>query len=113
MTITQDSKTIAIQFANEPTLTYRLDGEATRREEKEDGLTRTVTSRAVWVGTKLTITEERQGWKRERTYLFDDGRQSELSITSATTLLHTRNGALTVSTIGPWTRVYRKGSGPS
>jgi hypothetical protein len=110
VTITQTSETIAIQFGNEPLRTYRLDGEATRREDKENGVTHTITSRTLWVGTKLTITEQRQGWKREHSYFFDVGRPTELTITSATTLLHTRNGELTVSTIGPSARVYRKGS---
>ena len=110
VTITQTSETIAIQFGHEPPRTYRLDGVATRREDKEDGVTHTITSRTLWAGTKLTITEQRQGWKREHSYFFDAGSPTELTITSATTLLHTRNGELTVSTIGPSTRVYRKGS---
>jgi len=110
LTIRQDSKTIVVQQEEGLARTYRLDSEPTQHEEKESDVTHTVTARASWVGTKLTITEARQGWKRERTYFFDNGLQTELSITSATTLLHTRNGALTVSTIGPSTRVYRKGT---
>src|SRR6185436_8730552 len=107
VTITQNSRTIAIRSGTGPTLTFRLDGEATRREEKTAGLTHTLTSRAVWADSRLTITEERQGWKRQLTYWLDVAR-SELSIKTSTTLLYTRSGELTVSTIGPWTRVYRK-----
>ena len=110
VTINQDSKTFAVQRGTGPVRSYRLDGQATQYQDRGA----TLTARASWVGAKLTITEERQGWKRAFTYFFDDGLQSELSITSSTTLLHTRSGKLTVSTIGPWTRVYgKRGASPS
>jgi len=47
--------------------------------------------------------------KRESTYSFDAAGTGHLTVTTATTLLHKTGGQLTVSTIGPFTRVYKKG----
>jgi hypothetical protein len=107
--IRQDGASIAITNGTEATRSYRLDGSKTTRQEKDNGVDRTVTATVKWTGSVLTITEEVGITKREYTYAFEEGGTGLLVATSATTLLHTRGGALTVSTIGPVTRVYRKG----
>jgi hypothetical protein len=109
VTITQDAEVFSVQIGTGPVHKFTLDGESTRHEDKDPDGTHLVTARAVWSGTALTTTEERQGWKQVRVYFFDSGVQGELSVTTSTTLLSSRGGKLTVSTIGPWTRVYRKG----
>ena len=67
-----------------------------------------MTSTAKWAGSKLVIITHDGFSKHEVTYSFDEAGSGNLIVTNGTTLLHTRSGALTVSTIGPFTRVYKR-----
>ena len=106
----QDREHFTVGCDPKTRLTYRLDGAVTKREERIEGVLRTITAKAAWVGSKLAITEEYTFTKRETIYSFTETGAGKLTVTGSTTMLHERGGALSVSTIGPFTRAYKKSS---
>jgi hypothetical protein len=108
LVIQQDPSVLKLTRGTGAPVNYRLDGDPTTREEQEDGITRKVTTRTTFSGAVLKVVEEVGVSKREYTFAYTGGARDELRITSSTTLLHTRGGQLTVSTIGPTTRLYRR-----
>jgi hypothetical protein len=105
--IEQGSLTFTLGLPDGSRRTYRLDGLETQRTEKDGADVITVTTSARWAGAALVITERYRLATRETNYALES-ESGNMVVTSATTLLHTRGGRLTVSTIGPFVRVYRK-----
>ena len=108
-TIIYDQTTLSVLPESGPPATYRLDGsETTSAIKTEDGTMRTTTSVIRWSGAKLVVTTRDGLSKHEIVYALADSDSGHLAVTESTTLLHTRLGALKVSTTGPFTRVYKK-----
>jgi hypothetical protein len=106
--IVQDGTTLSIIPESGTPVTHRLDGSETETATKSDAGIRTSTSDARWSNGKL-IVKTREGFStREIIYSLAGDGSGRLTVTETTTLLHSRLGALTVSTIGPFVRVYQR-----
>jgi hypothetical protein len=108
LNITQTATSLTSSLGSAEKTTYALDGSKTKRDEKQGNTLRTIVATARWSSPKLIITEEYGLSKREITYQLDAA-NGQLIVVRNTTLLYSKGGALTVSTIGPVTIVYRKG----
>jgi hypothetical protein len=109
--IAQDTTTFTIAYANTMVKpeTYRLDGSKTTRVDSGDAnRQRTLTSSAAWDGPKFVITTEDSFSKTQTVYAIDVAGGGNLIVTASTTMLYTKGGKLTVDTIGPFVRVYKK-----
>ena len=106
--ITQGRATVSITAGRVATTAiYRLDGIPTENTRMSGGQARKVTSTARWTSAKLVVTDQDTLWKHETTYSFDESGSGLLVVVSSSTGLYER-GALTVGTIGPFTRIYRR-----
>ncbi|HKV99396.1 MAG TPA: hypothetical protein VJN96_06220 [Vicinamibacterales bacterium] len=112
ITIRQDSGNVTVLDSSNEQATYRLDGSETQNKKRlGQPEMRSVTSTARWAGSRLILTDRSELWKRETTYSFREDGSGDLVVTLTLTGLYERSGALTVGSIGPNTRYYRKKSG--
>jgi hypothetical protein len=100
---------VTIAFERSGTVSYKLA--VIKRDGMGQGFSGTadaVARGAMIVGRALVIvTYDGLLGKRETVYALDEG-GSRLTVTTTRTRLHLRGGTLTVSTVGPTARVYRR-----
>ena len=109
--VAHDSATFTITYATTAAKpqTYRFDGSKTTRvETSRSNGQQTFTSTAAWNGSTLVITTEEGFSRTEMSYAIDVADSGNLVVTSSTILLYKNGGKLTVDTIGPFVRVYKK-----
>jgi hypothetical protein len=107
LTIIQTATTLLVRRTATTEESFPIDGsKLKRRAEYDAGAPVEVTISAEWLGGQLLITEAGGVRKAQTSYSLD--KDGNLVITSTVTLLFQRGGKLTVDTIGPSTRVYKK-----